>query len=276
MPFDGLPRNVRATPVPDPFFNSLLEEIEDPAELKVTFRLIWLLGQKRGTPRYIAGSDILNDATLLRGLKSLGGDPRDRIRQGLNLALTRGTILRHQDLSGNDVSGNAESIYLLNSEDNRRRLAAFKTPVEAMPGSGSYPEATDLPAAGTGGLPSIYDLYENNIGTIGPLMGQQLAEAEDRYPPQWIEEAFKIATFENKRSWSYISAILRRWAAQGKTELEIPEDQPPRTNPGIGVKGGATLWEEDGRKEDGRQHGEPGRHTEKDERSRQARSRQRR
>ena len=266
MPFDGFPRNVRATPVPDPFFNSLLEEIEDPAELKVTLRLIWLLGQKRGAPRYVVGSDLLNDPTLLRGLKSLGGDPRDRIRQGLNLALTRGTILRQQD-----SDGNSETIYLLNSEENRRRLAGIKAPAEAVPTSGSYPEAADVPAAGPNGLPSIYDLYENNIGTIGPLVGQQLAEAEDRYPPQWLEEAFKIAAFENKRSWSYISAILRRWAAQGKHDLEIPEDQPPRTDPGIGVKGGATLWEEDGRR-----HGEPGRHTEKDERSRQARSRQRR
>ena len=266
MPFDGFPRNVRATPVPDPFFNSLLEEIEDPAELKVTLRLIWLLGQKRGSPRYVSGSDLLNDPTLLRGLKSLGGDPRDRIRQGLNLALTRGTILRREDMAGN-----AEGIFLLNSEENRHRLAGFKPSVETLPPGGNYSEATDLPATGPGGLPSIYDLYENNIGTIGPLMGQQLAEAEDRYPPQWIEEAFKIATFENKRSWSYISAILRRWAAQGRHDTEFPEDQPSRTNPGIGVKGGATLWEEDGR-----QHGEPGRHTEKDERSRQARSRQRR
>ena len=257
---------MRATPVPDPFFNSLLEEIEDLAELKVTLRLFWLLGQRRGAPRYVSGGDLLNDPTLLRGLKSLGGDPRDRIRQGLSLALTRGTILRRED-----VASNSESIYLLNSEENRRRLTAFKPPVETQTPGDRYPEATDVPAGGTNGLPSIYDLYENNIGTIGPLMGQQLAEAEDRYPPQWIEEAFKIATFENKRSWSYISAILRRWAAQGKQDVEFPEDQPFRTNPGIGVKGGATLWEEDGR-----QHGEPGRHTEADERSRQARSRQRR
>ena len=35
MPFEGFPRNVRAPPVPDPIFNSLLEEIEDLAELKV-------------------------------------------------------------------------------------------------------------------------------------------------------------------------------------------------------------------------------------------------
>ena len=143
MPFDGFPRNVRATPVPDPLFNSLLEEIEDPAELKVTFRLIWLLGQKRGAPRYVTGGDLLNDPTLLRGLKSLGGDPRDRIRQGLSLALTRGTILRRQD-----SEGNSESIYLLNSEENRRRLAGIKAPAEAVPTSGSYRKLLMYPPLG--------------------------------------------------------------------------------------------------------------------------------
>ena len=117
MAFGGFPRNVRATPVPDPVFNSLLEEIEDPAELKVTLRLIWLLGQKRGQVRFVAESELLNDATLIRGLQILGGDPRERIRQGLNLALTRGTLLRHDQP---DAASNR--FYLLNTEDNRRRL----------------------------------------------------------------------------------------------------------------------------------------------------------
>ena len=48
MSFEGFPSNVRQTPVPDPLFNQLLEEIQDLGELKVTLRAIWLLGQKRG------------------------------------------------------------------------------------------------------------------------------------------------------------------------------------------------------------------------------------
>ena len=268
MPFEGFPRNVRATPVPDPFFNSLLEEIEDPAELKVTLRLVWLLGQKRGSLRYVAGSVLLNDATLVKGLRSLGGSPRERIQQGLGLALTRGTVIRRPS-PGED----GDSLYCLNSEDNRRRLDGLRFPAEDSPAIETYPEGSGEPVAGTGvsAATSIYQLYEDNIGTIGPLMAQQLAEAEDRYPYLWLEEAFRIATYENKRSWSYISAILRRWAAQGRYEPEAPGAGPAAAHPGIGVKAGATLWEEEGR-----QHGKPGRHTEEDERSRQARSRQRR
>ena len=268
MPFEGFPRNVRATPVPDPFFNSLLEEIEDLAELKVTLRLLWLLGQKRGQTRYVPEQELLADTTLVRSLANAGGDPQEQIRHGLALAVTRGTLLRQ---SSNEAP--EERFYLLNSEENRRRLASR--------GAGFQPAdfARDILPAGPpldrsgGGAAevNIYDLYENNIGTFGPLMAQQLAEAEDRYPGNWIEEAFKTAINENKRSWSYIAGILRRWAAEGRGQQANTRDESPNALPGVGVKAGATLWEEDGR-----QHGEPGRHSEEDDRGRHPRSRQRR
>ena len=247
---------MRVTPVPDPVFNSLLEEIEDLAELKVILRLIWLLGQQRGQLRYVAERDLLSDSTLLAALQSMGGDPQERIRQALALGVTRGTLLRR---ASEDA---AERFYLLNTDGTRKalekRTRAF-APAVSPPAS---PEAGGKQArAGTGGS-SIYDLYENNIGTIGPLMAEQLAEAEERYPPRWIEEAFSVAIVENKRSWRYIAGILRRWAAEGRGGMDPGEESGSDPQPGIGVKAGATLWEGDGR-----QHGEPGRHSEKDGRS---------
>ena len=268
MPFDGFPRNVRATPVPDPLFNSLLEEIEDLAELKVTLRLLWLLGQQRGQVRFVSERELVNDATLARGMAGMGGDPGERIRQGLNLAVTRGTLLRHI------VNNPSETrCYLLNTEENHRRLAQGNAEItltgrdNSIPPGGQPLASQRQPGAAT----SIYDLYENNIGTIGPLMAEQLAEAEERYPPQWIEEAFKLATYENKRNWRYIVAILRRWAAEGRAGYQETAQEPQSIQPGVGVKAGATLWEADGR-----QHGEPGRHSQEDNRTRQYRSRQRR
>ena len=259
---------MRLTPVPDPFFNSLLEEIEDLAELKVTLRMIWLLGQKRGHLRFVAEGELLADATLARALASMGGDPVEHIKHGLALAVTRGTLLRHSSSEAPE-----ERHYLLNTEENRRRLADGATPLR--PGNFRRDDvAVGMPSnRNRGGTTevNIYDLYENNIGTFGPLIAQQLAEAEDRYPPNWIEDAFKVAVNENKRSWSYIAAILRRWGAEGRGQLPQERDAAPSELPGVGVKAGATLWEEDGR-----QHGEPGRYSEEDDRTRQYRSRQRR
>ena len=261
MSFDGFPENVRATPVPDPFFNSLLAEIEDGAELKVTLRAFWLLAQKRGGFRVLAEEELVNDPTLLRGMKGLGGLPGDLIRRGLKQAVARGTLLAGAANPAGPLN-RQRRLYLLNTPANRRELARRRAAGdgELGPGRFQYDGAAEPPAEER---PNIYALYEDNIGTIGVAMAEQLREAEERYPERWIAEAFHIAVGENKRSWSYISAILRRWAAEGRGGFREAREEGEASpgEPGIGVKAGATLWEREGR-----QHGEPGRHTEADNR----------
>jgi len=95
--FAGFPSGKNPfVPVPEVFFTVLLPEIEDSAELKVTLHLFWLLAQKKGNPRCVSGNDLRADHVLLRSLKRRG-DPRppeERLHQGLELALARGTLLR--------------------------------------------------------------------------------------------------------------------------------------------------------------------------------------
>jgi DnaD/phage-associated family protein len=237
MSFDGFPKNVLVTPVPDPLFNSLLEQIEDLAELKVTLRAIWLLGQKRGAFRTLNEDELLNDPSLLKGVKSLDGSPQERLRQGLEQAVTRGTLLRHLPESASDSRSNTATdkpIYLLNTEAGRRELARRQA------GSGVTPDAEHRlayaepdsaePAADT--RPNIFALYEDTIATLDPYIAERLKEAEQRYPPGWIREAFEIAATENKRSWRYVAAILARWGAEGKGNLAggKKEDGEPGRN----------------------------------------------
>src|SRR5213080_1852613 len=90
-------------PVPEVFFTALLQEIEDSAELKVTLHLFWLMAQKQGNTRCVSDRELRMDHTLLRGLKRKG-DPRppeERLRQGLELSVARGKLLRiHLNLVG--------------------------------------------------------------------------------------------------------------------------------------------------------------------------------
>ncbi len=258
MKFPGFPRNVQSTPVPDPFFNSLLEEIEDLAELKVTLRTLWLLGRKRGAARTLAAAELFNDPTLQRGVASLGGDPQAKIQRGLEQALARGTLLSYQP----DQEAAERRLYLLNSEAGRRelaRLSAGREPSGPERLRESFGEA-DTVEPPTNDRPNIFALYEDNIGTIGPVIADELKDAEDRYPWPWIAEAFRIAIHENKRSWRYILGILRRWAAEGRGGFREATEEGQR-EPGIGAKAGATLWERDGI-----HNGEPGRYTPADNR----------
>jgi len=64
--------------------------------------------------------------------------------------------------------------------------------------------------------PNIFILYEQNIGLLSPLIADELRDAADMYPAEWIETAFREAILHNKRKWSYIRAILRRWETEGR------------------------------------------------------------
>ena len=224
MEFSGFDKGTRFTPVPNPLFGPLLEQIEDLAELKVTLRGLWLLHRKRGQLQAASLSEFLQDSALLRGLKNQGPDPRDAIRRGLQLTVARGTFLLHRPPEEGDLG----QLYLLNSQAGRAALVGLRRGVEPASGYGA-PELDGPSGLPQGPMPSIFSLYENNVGTLSPLLSDQLKEAEDLYPWPWIEQSFQIAVAENKRSWRYIAGILRRWAAEGKDDGE-PGRHPEKDN----------------------------------------------
>ena len=66
--------------------------------------------------------------------------------------------------------------------------------------------------------PDIFSLYEQNIGMLTPMIAEELRDALKVYPENWISDAIKEAVSNNKRKWSYISAILERWTAEGRDD----------------------------------------------------------
>ena len=224
MRFSGFDRKTLFTPVPNPLFGPLLEQIQDLAELKVTLRGLWLLRRQRGRTQAVRLSVFLSDTVLLRGLKNVGQDPEEEIRRGLELSVARGTFLLHRPEAGTA----ADSLYLLNTDGGRAALARMRQGTSVLP-DGGWPGQEALAAELPGEKPSIFALYENNVGTLSPLVAEQLKEAESDYPQPWIEEAIQIAVTENKRSWRYIAGILRRWAAEGKDNGK-PGRHPEKDN----------------------------------------------
>jgi len=61
---------------------------------------------------------------------------------------------------------------------------------------------------------NIYQLYDQEIGTLTAGISTLLKDAEIQYPVEWIAEAIKQAVQANKRSWSYIKAILENCKAE--------------------------------------------------------------
>lgn len=257
MPFNGFPAGVRLTPVPDPFFNNLLVEIKDVVELKVTLRALWLLGQERGAIRAFEEEVLLNDLTLRKAVSaSAVGDPEKQIKLGLEAAVRRKTLLRYTP----NPERPEKRRYMLNIPANRQVLRRWEAVQEQNTGTGWQFDKGEIEgdnlAPPAEYRPSIYDLYEDNFGLFGERIAGELQEAEMLYRADWIIEAFDIAIRENKRSWSYISAILRRWAAEGKSGGRDVLGATPRGN-------------------EVRNYGESGRYTPPDRRSQDSRRRHR-
>jgi DNA replication protein len=214
-PFKGFPEGkVRQTPIPEPFFSELLAEIDDLAELKLTVYVFWRLNRTEGVFRYLLRDDIKGDARFMSGL---GDDTRQAeaaLDAALEKALSRGTLLRAAIERGK----REESYYFLNSAKGRAALRVIAK------GDWRFTDGAELQIMLGDEPPNIFELYEEHIGVLTPMIADALREAEDTYPPSWIEDAFRIAVENNARNWRYISAILNRWQVEGRDEREDRRD----------------------------------------------------
>ncbi len=205
QPYNGFPAGeLRFTSVPDLFFTQVLPLIDSLSELKVTLHFLWL--HHRQVRQVISREELLNDETLLQSLATISTEVVTVLNQALQQAVERGTLL-HTQIEDN---GNIYDWYFLNSERGRLALARLE--------AGSF-EVVAKPNAETNvpnKRPNIFELYEANIGLIGPILADELKEAETSYPAEWITEAFKIAVENNARRWKYIETILEKWATAGR------------------------------------------------------------
>ena len=201
--FAGFPRGMRYVPVPGPVFGSLLEQIEDLAELKCVLRVVWMLHQKKG-PRVVTLSEVLADRTLAAALSPDGAPDPHAVRAALARAVRRGVLATAEDDSG-------QRLFALNSEQDRAALARLAGDGAPPPRSGDPMEWEAATAR-----PNIYAIYEDNVGMITPMIAEELERAEADYPTEWIEDAVREAVSLNRRSWRYIVRILERWKHEGQ------------------------------------------------------------
>ena len=199
--FSGFPAGkVRIVGVPETAFTDLIPLIDDLAELKLTLHLLWRLGRQRGKVRYLRHADLLSDQVLLSGL---GDAPTETLNVALKRAVERGTLLRVDPRDAQIVEQMGETLYFANTPKGRSAVEAISR--------GEWPDELE-----SAGRPNVFTLYEQNVGPLTPLIADELREAEQTYPGEWIEEAFREAVSLNKRSWKYIRAILERWHTEGR------------------------------------------------------------
>jgi len=226
--FTGFPAKMQFTPLPNPFFGILLPQINDITELKTTLYILGALYRKRGYPRFITYGELVSNRSLMSSLREAAKPPDEVLRQALEMATKRGTIL-HIVL---DRDGAPQDIYFLNTESDRQAVTKIQSGELSLTGlkvgRQDYIETEEQP--------DIFTLYEQNIGMLTPMISEELREAEKLYPAAWIQDAIKEAVSLNKRSWKYIAAILENWSSQGRGSGTYRRDFK-KTDPDKYIKG---------------------------------------
>jgi DnaD/phage-associated family protein len=190
--------------VPEPFFRDLLPAITDVYELRVTLLLFWALQQHHGSPRAVAESELRR---TVESLELMSGEELDR---ALSSVAQHGAFICA-------ISAEDERHYLLNTPSERRALAARASTLR------------EIPLAAVPIERNVFQLYEENVGPLTPMVAEELRDAERHYPFPWLEDAFREAVALNRRNWRYIRRILERWAQEGRESEEVDGAAPRRT-----------------------------------------------
>jgi DNA replication protein len=208
-PFKGFPDGkVRNTPLPEPFFSEVMPFVNHLGELKLILYAFWRLDRMEGAFRYLRRDDFAGDAIFLKGLGAKRQDAESNLDDALASAVKHGVLLEAKL----HMEGGQDTMYFLNSPKGRAALKAIES------GAWVFSSESHLPVILGQERPNIFELYEQNVGPLTPMIADTLREAEKTYSPHWIEDAFRIAVENNVRNWRYIAAILNRWQVEGRDE----------------------------------------------------------
>jgi len=226
--FQGFPARMTFTPIPNLFLNRLMPDISDITELKATLHIMEMLYLKKGSPRFVTFSELLDNPGLISSLKEATGPANKALHKALEKASKRETLL-HLVI---EQDGESEDIYFLNTPSDRQALEKIKNGELKLPGikiGAKIPASTDE-------RPNIFTLYEDNIGMLTPMISEELKEAEKLYQITWIQDAIKEAVNQGIRKWSYIAAILERWSTEGRSDGTYKQDSK-KDDPDKYIKG---------------------------------------
>jgi len=215
--FKGFPAAPFAQmPIPPNFFNELLPQIDDLAELKVLLFCFWALPQKQGDYPYLRLRDFLQDSALMAGMQSAWPDakPESTLLRAITRTVDRGVLL----VTDVSVNGATETLYFVNTAKGRAAVEQIK--------AGKWqPGDLDNPVEVLPYRPNIFKLYEDNIGPLTAYAVDDLKDLGKDYGDDWIKDAIHIAVQENKRSLRYVMGILKRWRKEGKDNGEFTQRQ---------------------------------------------------
>ncbi len=209
--FAGFPAGqIRSTSIPGSFFSDLLPAIDHLGELKVTLYALWSLSRSEAEFPYLTRQQMVEDRLLMEGFDHSLSSAEEILDESLERCVARGSLLK----ASLELEQGSQELYFFNDPQGQAALSALEN------GSWRPSGEPEAPVELRVERPNIFNLYEQNIGPLTPMIAERLRDAEQTYPQRWIEDAIRIAVENNVRKWRYVEAILDDWLTSGKRERE--------------------------------------------------------
>lgn len=207
-------------PVPRSLITDILPAMTDLNELHVVLAMLRLVLEAGDVSAPFEESTFVRDRTLRDALRVVGsGNSADyRIATGLDLAVGRGVLLRFRT-----IEDQHERVWYTIATPEAKSAIDRMLQGESLPPRSLW-EGDSAPRIEPE-RPTVFRLYEQNIGLLSPIIADQLVRAMERYPREWIEDAIGEAVAYNRRNWRYIQRILQNWATTGRSEDRPGSDE---------------------------------------------------
>lgn len=205
--FPGFPSVGKGTVVPNLFFSVVMPRLSSAADVLAFLWASKACQEQRAEVRFVTAPDLWDDEGCRAAFVAMASG-REEMERGLAACASAGALLAIELLGPDGV----ELAYFVNNPGSRRAVA------RARAGELELRPRTTVRAIAIEARPGIFRLYEENIGTITPLVAERLLASAEEYPWEWIEDAFREAVELNRRSWRYVERILQRWTEEGRNE----------------------------------------------------------
>ena len=173
--------------------------LSSKAEIQLMLYLFWHLAKDESRVHTIRQMDLQADPALL---EMVGGS--DQLQPTLQSLVQLGAVLQ-AELPWMD-----ETTYFINTPQGQAAVQAIAA--GTWQETGQTHQATQMASE----KPNIFKLYEENIGSLTPMVAETLKADEAEYPADWIEEAIRQAVTRNIHNWKYVQSILSRWKKEGR------------------------------------------------------------
>ena len=159
MSSTNIPKEIRYTPTPNLVFGKLLDEIKELNDLKFILRIIWMINQAKRVPKYITLEEIISDRIINAIIPKPNTEPDTFCKSILNKPQLLNLFLYHEI----NINQSNTAVVALNTARNKTMLNKIK-------GLDKFDSVFQPNGDVSEESPNIFKLYEDNIGTLNPII----------------------------------------------------------------------------------------------------------